>query len=147
MRENTSSGASATLFSHRRIPFACRSQVRFFKRVLWVTPLLQNSPPDSFGVANHQGESLIPPVRSVTSLQTNRAGYCCQAGALGNPQNSQACPCTCPFRHGKPRHLPRRGGSGGGTTREPPKLASSFRGTPFRTPSPTAGAGGNILAT
>ena len=36
----------------RRIPFACRSQVRFFKRVLWVTPLLQNSPPESFGVAN-----------------------------------------------------------------------------------------------
>ena len=36
----------------RRIPFACRSPARFFKRVLWATPLSPNYPPESLGVAN-----------------------------------------------------------------------------------------------
>ena len=36
----------------RRIPFACRSQARFFKRVLWATPLSPNYPPESLGKAN-----------------------------------------------------------------------------------------------
>ena len=36
--------------------------------------------------------------------------------------------------------------TGGGTTREPPNRASTVRGTPFRTPTPTARANGIILS-
>ena len=43
----------------RRISFACRSQVRSFKRVLWETPLPQNYPPESFGVANPPGAPFL----------------------------------------------------------------------------------------
>ncbi len=63
----------------RRISFACRSQVRSFKRVLWETPLPQNYPQESFGKAN--------PYSRLTAVKTTlpwRAGaYRFRAGRRG----------------------------------------------------------------
>ena len=106
-QRSTSSGASATLSSPRRIPFACRSPARSFKRVLWVTPLSQNYPQESFGVANPQGEGYGDARAGGNTLRTNCPSIVIRRAhsgtpTTGTPKNAQACPCTCPF-HGNPQ--------------------------------------------